>query len=975
MVRRVHGIVKPSRRGNVPARVLNVQSKKRNENRKIRLDKLIQSEKPIICIKRRLGGIGDVIMTTPLLKAIKKLLPNCHLIYATDLVYAGGALAEVILHNPYVDSVISNDKINDTEYDYFVDITSTGLHREKAGSIPPNRIDMFAEEVGIGIESDPVPTYIVQEAERDEAIKRIKKEFLQDQERNNIQLIAIQARSNDARRTWPLEHVQKLTDLLAKDPNRRILLFDWGKSATRWKKSDRMFPILNETLPKTAAIIEQCDLVICPDSSLLHLAGALNKKIVSIFGPIPPESRINYYANAEAITLGLPCQYCLAGESSVLTKTGYKKLKDIEVGDVVKTAHGLYKPVTQLHKNKRSDRELYELEYLGSNNPIIATGEHKVLITKKEETTKNIDTCLNSNPQWTELKDVKPGDFVCLPRNKKLKTTTYNHFNDEDRYWLLGLYLAVGIKAFENKSKQDNSTQVWINSKEITGLFLETFGKNKTAATKSIPEIVKTSETKNIRAFLDGYFSGDGYLDTKEKKVYTTKSRQIAYGIQELYTRLGILACVYHRTRDTNYKKNTDIYRVYVYDRERKWTRWCADKDYIYTPVKENNKSIRKDEFVYDITIKDDPTFTVDNIAINDCWYSPRCVRSNSSKLDCLTRIPPEMVYDAAIKRLAADYVAEPNIKYGQNMTKTGGQDPIILVKRVTDGMGDLIMATTGIEALKRKFTNKKIHVAVKKKLHPILKNNPYIDKVLDLEDSINVRRYYMVIDISYPCARYEIARLRSKKAVEKNRVEIFAEATGTRELISDLKPKFYISEEEKKDGRAFLKQHNIDTNKKTIAIATHSAEIYRDWPKNHYEELIKLIKNKYNIVILHSERTEFYDNTIDACGLPLRKAAGILSQCDGLITVDTGLLHIAAAIDLPTIALFGPIDYRARCKGYKNTTVIVSDLNCIPCWRNATIKCKQTNLVKSYSQCMKNITPKQVSKVMDIKFNKKDIK
>ncbi len=55
---------------------------------------------------------------------------------------------------------------------------------------------------------------------------------------------------------------------------------------------------------------EQIDVVVCPDSALLHLAGALNKKIVTIFGPIPPQSRINYYANATVLIKRLPCQYC-----------------------------------------------------------------------------------------------------------------------------------------------------------------------------------------------------------------------------------------------------------------------------------------------------------------------------------------------------------------------------------------------------------------------------------------------------------------------------------------------------------------------------------------------------------------------------------------------------------------------------------------------------------------------------------------
>ena len=69
----------------IPGKALNVNSKKRKPNTKIRLDKLLRSASPKICIKRRLGGIGDVLMTTPLIKAMKMLIPQCHLIYATDL--------------------------------------------------------------------------------------------------------------------------------------------------------------------------------------------------------------------------------------------------------------------------------------------------------------------------------------------------------------------------------------------------------------------------------------------------------------------------------------------------------------------------------------------------------------------------------------------------------------------------------------------------------------------------------------------------------------------------------------------------------------------------------------------------------------------------------------------------------------------------------------------------------------------------
>ena len=664
MVRRP-GLPKPSRRGRIPARVVNIQTKKPKQgNKRIRLDQLNQLARPVICVQRKLGGIGDVLMTTPLITTLKTLMPHCHVVYCTDLDYSQGALGDIIRHNPYIDQLISNEEFNDYNYDYTVDLTATGLHREKSGTIPPNRIDLFAEEVGVSISDNPLPIYNVTEEERKEAIAWIKDSFLLGDKREDVQLIAVQARSNDARRTWNLERVQAVCKKLSKDPKKRVLLLDWGHDTKRWETHDRMFLVLDRKLPEVAALMEQCDLVICPDSSNLHLAGALGKKIVTIFGPIPAESRVNYYSNTTVLQLQLSC---------------------------------------------------------------------------------------------------------------------------------------------------------------------------------------------------------------------------------------------------------------------------------------------------------------------GNCWYTPRCVNSNISKMACFTGITPEMVVKAAEERLATPYCAEPLSVNGADIATVGKQDPIILVKRSTAGIGDLVMATNGIEALKIKYPRKKLHVAVPAHLMEVLKNNPYIDEVIDARQAINMRRYHVTIDISTPCARYEVARIKSGKKVQKNRVEIFAEALGTREMIKDIRPKFYLSDIEREKGLKFLEKAGCDKSKPTIGIVGDSAELYRDWPKGNYIRLANFLIPQYNVVIFNKDKVDEYEQFIHVTGQPFRKAISILVNCDGLITVDTGMLHIAEALDIKTIALFGPIDYVARCKGYKYTTVMTSNLPCIPCWRNSNTKCKENNLIKCYSRCMETIQPKHVLQVVKQKIKRSE--
>lgn len=653
-----HGVLMPRmKRSDAPARVVNARSKRRVEAPTVRLDRLLKSSSPKICIKRRLGGIGDVLMSTPLLKAIKVAIPHCRLIYATDMKYSQGALADIIRHNPYVDELIPFHEANDATYDYAVDITATGLRRETPGSIPPNRIDMFAEAVGIDISADPVPIYIVEKKERKWAEK-----FLSNVK--GKKLIAIQTRSNDARRTWPQGHVSKLLELLAKEEDYHVLVFDWGDTVNKWKSHEckNIQLVADLELVKVASLIDQCDVVVCPDSGILHLAGALQKKIVTIFGPIPPESRVNYYANTTVLTKRVPCQYC---------------------------------------------------------------------------------------------------------------------------------------------------------------------------------------------------------------------------------------------------------------------------------------------------------------------WYNPRCVKNDNDQFRCLVGVSPEEVKAAIQRKIVEPYKMASNIIYGKDLTNKN-QDPIILVRRTTSGIGDILMITPTISALKKKYPGKKIEVACRKEVSPAILHNPDIDKVSDCSININPKRYFAVIDLSTPCARYESARISAGKSVQKSRVEIFAEAAGVREYLSDLKPKYFVTAEEREWASDFLKQ-TVKRSKPKIAIGLRSAEMYRNWPEKYFGTLFSLLRPHFEIILIDHSREHIFEDIVDACGFPLRKSIALIEQCDGLITVDTSLLHFGAALDKPTLALFGPIDYRPRCKGYTQTTVIKADLDCVPCWRNSRFPCKQLGTIRGYSQCMNAIAPKRVASIAKEKFLKEN--
>lgn len=289
-------------------RALNVASKRREIPLvQSKLDGLLLNKNPTICVYRRLGGIGDVLMTTPMLKHIKRIIPGCHLIYATDLAYADGALGDIIRYNPFVDELISYQDIKIDSYDLFTDVTATGLSQERAQKVPPNRIDMFAQQIGVDISSDPLPTYVVTKEEAEWAKTLINKHCA-PAKREDVTLIGLQIKSNDTRRTWPIDHNLELIQKLTKNPKVRVAIF-YLNSDRRLFDIPHTF-ICDHKWREQSAIVNECDIVVAPDSAILHAAGALQKKIVAIFGPTAPESRINHYANATAVTASMPCLYC-----------------------------------------------------------------------------------------------------------------------------------------------------------------------------------------------------------------------------------------------------------------------------------------------------------------------------------------------------------------------------------------------------------------------------------------------------------------------------------------------------------------------------------------------------------------------------------------------------------------------------------------------------------------------------------------
>lgn len=107
------------------------------------------------------------------------------------------------------------------------------------------------------------------------------------------------------------------------------------------------------------------------------------------------------------------------------------------------------------------------------------------------------------------------------------------------------------------------------------------------------------------------------------------------------------------------------------------------------------------------------------------------------------------------------------------------------------------------------------------------------------------------------------------------------------------------------------------DASRPVVAFAPGAVGAGKAWPPEHYAALAKALTNAgASVWVLGSPAESADADRIAAAGGPrvknltgtdLRNAVLALAAADAAVTNDSGLMHVAAAIGTPTVAIFGP--------------------------------------------------------------------
>ena len=144
-------------------------------------------------------------------------------------------------------------------------------------------------------------------------------------------------------------------------------------------------------------------------------------------------------------------------------------------------------------------------------------------------------------------------------------------------------------------------------------------------------------------------------------------------------------------------------------------------------------------------------------------------------------------------------------------------------------------------------------------------------------------------------------------------------------------------------------------------------------WPPDRFAGIGDMAVEKWgaNVVIMGSQSEidicntlarSMNNNVLNLCGkTSLSEAIGVISRCKFFVTNDSGLMHVSAALGVPTLAIFGSTDNVATGPRGPKTQIIKHEIDCAPCLKP---ECTTDH------RCMLSIEPEEVWEEM-VKFRR----
>jgi len=274
-----------------------------------------------------------------------------------------------------------------------------------------------------------------------------------------------------------------------------------------------------------------------------------------------------------------------------------------------------------------------------------------------------------------------------------------------------------------------------------------------------------------------------------------------------------------------------------------------------------------------------------------------------------------------------------------------------ILIVR-TDRIGDVLLSTPVVEALRLKFPGANIAMLVSEQTKEILEGNPFLNEVLvdmgekasKLAKRLKAKRFDTAV-VLHPTPRLAWALSRAgiplrvgtgyrgysflftKRVYEHRKTALrheleynlsLAEALGA--SLTDPQPKIFLSSEDRAWAKDRLNKAEVKEGERLVGIHPGSGGTARDWRPERFGELGERIQRELGAKVVvtgvKGERklaeavaSKMSQSPVIIIGeTSLKQLMAILEKESVFISNSTGPMHLAAAVGTPVVALFPPI-------------------------------------------------------------------
>lgn len=303
-----------------------------------------------------------------------------------------------------------------------------------------------------------------------------------------------------------------------------------------------------------------------------------------------------------------------------------------------------------------------------------------------------------------------------------------------------------------------------------------------------------------------------------------------------------------------------------------------------------------------------------------------------------------------------------------------------VLVVRFSS-IGDIILTTPVVRALKTQIPGCEVHYITRKGFHSLLVNNPYIDRIITIDKHVSEvaklikeERYDHVIDLHHNLRSFQVKIAADSKChtFPKLNIEKWLLVNFKRNLMPDMHivDRYFRAASPvgvRNDGKGLdfffssekTEQLPAPFDKDYIALVIGAKFNTKRYPN---EKVRALCQSLSRPVVLIGGPEDIsagemicagLTNVYNACGLySFEGSAHLLKRAAVVVANDTGFMHIAAALKKPVVSLWGNTVPEFGMTPYLPATfsriIERKDVPCRPCSKIGYATCP-----KGHFNCM----------------------